>query len=401
MPAPSPSPGGQPESGSILWTLMLGSALVALATAPGRRRTNPAHEPEPAPAPRRARAEPERARQKSQKKPVNEGARSIEGRAAQLVAATQEERGRQADGPTEIPSSGWKDIAVRVYLEFNKDRVLAVAAGVTFYTLLSLFPAIAALVTLYGFFADANVINEHLAQLHAVLPQGAVEIIAGQVKRIASKPGGALGLTFFTSLLISIWSANAAMKAMFDALNVVYEEEEKRNFFLLNLRSLAFTVGALVFIVVALNAIVVVPVVLNFLGLGSEAWLIAALRWPALFLVLLGALSVLYRFGPSREHARWRWVGVGSVVAGVLWLVASLLFSWYVANFGTYNETYGSLGAVIGFMTWIWISSTIVLLGGEINAEIEHQTGRDSTTGRPMPLGRRQARMADTVGAPA
>ncbi len=228
-----------------------------------------------------------------------------------------------------------------------------------------------------------------------------MEIVGDQVKRIAAKPSGTLGLTFFTSLLVSIWSANAAMKAMFDALNVVYEEEEKRNFFFLNLRSLTFTVGALIFIVIALNAIVVVPVVLNFLGLGSEAWLIAALRWPALFLVILGALSVLYRFGPSREYARWRWVGVGSLIAGLLWLVASLLFSWYVANFGTYNETYGSLGAVIGFMTWIWISSTIVLVGGEINAEIEHQTGHDTTTGHPLPMGTRQARMADTVGAAA
>jgi len=142
-------------------------------------------------------------------------------------------------------------------------------------------------------------------------------------------------------------------------------------------------------------------VVLNFLGLGSGAWLLAALRWPAVLLVLLAGLSVLYRFGPSREHARWRWVGVGSLVAGLLWLIASLLFSWYVASFGTYNETYGSLGAVIGFMTWIWISSTIVLLGGEINAELEHQTGRDTTTGAPLPMGHRRARMADTVGAAA
>ncbi len=227
-------------------------------------------------------------RQAREEKTSTAGARSIEGRAAQLIAATQPERGRHAEGPTDIPASGWKDIAIRVYLEFLKDRVLAVAAGVTFYTLLALFPGIAALVTLYGLFADAHVINEHLAQLHAVLPTGAVEIVGDQVKRIASKPSGTLGLTFFTSLLVSIWSANAAMKAMFDALNVVYEEEEKRNFFVLNLRSLTFTVGGLIFIVIALNAIVVVPVVLNFLGLGSEAWLIAALRWPALLLVILG-----------------------------------------------------------------------------------------------------------------
>ena len=371
---------------------MLGSALVALAAA---RRGPPGSSEEPQVD--AGQSHDGRVPQKS----VTGGARSISGRAAQLTAATQPERGRAADSPTEMTPSGWKDIAVRVYLEFNKDRVLAVAAGVTFYTLLSLFPAIAALVTCYGLFADVNAINEHLAQLHAVLPSGAVELIGDQVKRIAAKGSGSLSITFFSSLLLSIWSANAAMKAMFDALNVVYEEEEKRNFFWLNIRSLTFTVGALLFIIIALNAIVVVPVALNFLGLGSTAWLLAALRWPAILIVLLAGLSVLYRFGPSREHARWRWVGVGSVVAGMLWLAASLLFSWYVASFGTYNETYGSLGAVIGFMTWIWISSTIVLLGGEINAELEHQTGRDTTTGAPLPMGARRARMADTVGAAA
>ncbi len=394
-PSPSRST-GPAETGSILWILMLGSALVALAATPARRGMPGLHPPPEPPL------DPESTeRDMALRKGVAPGARSISGRAAQFTVATQAERGRAADDPTEMTWAGWKDILVRVYLEFNKDRVLAVAAGVTFYTLLSLFPAIAALVTCYGLFADVNVINDHLAQLHAVLPTGAVELIGDQVKRIAARGSGSLSVTFFSSLLLSLWSANAAMKAMFDALNVVYEEEEKRNFFWLNLRSLTFTIGALLFIIIALNVIVVVPVVLNFLGLGSTAWLLAALRWPAILVVLLGGLSVLYRFGPSREHARWRWVGVGSVIAGLLWLVTSLLFSWYVANFGTYNETYGSLGAVIGFMTWIWISSTIVLLGGEINAELEHQTGRDTTTGAPQPIGRRRARMADTVGAAA
>ena len=362
---------------------MMGAALIALAAAPRRR---PDDEPEP--------LEP------SETKERNGGAHSHEGRAARWVAATQADRGRDADHPGEIPAPGWWDIAMRVYQEFNKDRVLSVAAGVTFYTLLSLFPAIAALVTCYGLVADVNTINVHLATLHGVLPESAIDIIGEQVKRIATKGSGTLGLTFFTSLTLSLWSANAAMKAMFDALNVVYEEEEKRNFFWLNVRSLTFTAGALLFIILALTSIVVLPVVFNFLGLGDGARLIAMARWPVL-LVLLGGLAVLYRYGPSRERARWRWVGAGSVVAGLLWLVASILFSWYVANFGNYNETYGSLGAVIGFMTWIWISATIVLLGGEINAEIEHQTARDSTTRPQEPMGRRGARMADTVGAAA
>lgn len=364
----------------MLWTLLAGAALIALAAAPRR----PPDQAEPAPGPAK-----------------DGGARSHVGRTAHWVAATQEDRGRAAGHPGEIQASGWKDIAYRIAQEFMEDRVLSVAAGVTFYTLLSLFPALAALVTCYGLIADVGTINQHLAGLQGVLPSGAIEIVGDQVKRIATKGGGTLGLTFFTSLLLSLWSANAAMKAMFDALNIVYEEEEKRSFVWLNLESLTFTIGALLFVIVALSAIVVLPIVFNFVGLGDGAWLIALLRWPALLLVLLGGLSLLYRYGPSRRPARWRWVGVGGAIAGLLWLVASILFSWYVASFGNYNETYGSLGAVIAFMTWIWISATIVLLGGEINAEIEHQTACDSTRGAAKPLGRRQARMADTVGAAA
>jgi membrane protein len=186
---------------------------------------------------------------------------------------------------------------------------------------------------------------------------------------------------------------------MFDALNVAYDEEEKRGFFSLNLRSLTFTLGAIVFILLAVGAIVVIPVVLNFVGLGAVAeWLLWLARWPALLAGVVLGLAVLYRYGPSREQAEWKWITPGSVVAAVLWLIASMLFSWYVANFGSYNETYGSLGAAIGFMTWMWLSTTIVLLGAELNAEIEHQTAKDTTAGPDRPLGRRGAEVADTLG---
>lgn len=384
MPSPlrrSPAPDGE-AANPVLWTLLLGTALITLAAASGRA-TRPRSAVAPAPP------------------STERGARSHEGAAAAYVAATQVARGRAAGSPTEITAAGWKDILYRVYLEFNQDRVLSVAAGVTFYSLLSLFPAIAALVSCYGLVADVGSINEHLASMRGVLPSGAIEIIGDQVKRIAAKGNGTLGLTFFTSLLLSLWSANAAMKAMFDALNVVYEEEEKRSFVMLNLRSLTFTIGALVFTILALTGIVVLPVVFKFVGLSDTAWLVALLRWPALLVVLLGGLSLLYRYGPSRQRPRWRWVGVGGAIAGLLWLLASILFSWYVSSFGNYNETYGSLGAAIGFMTWIWISTTIVLLGGEINAEMEHQTARDTTTGPELPMGARRARMADTLGAVA
>ena len=188
------------------------------------------------------------------------------------------------------------------------------------------------------------------------------------------------------------------MKAIFDALNIVYEEDEKRSFIMLNVQSLLFTVGAILFLLTALVAVVVIPVVLKLLPFGELIEkLMAYARWPLLYLGILFALACLYRYGPSRDRAEWRWVTWGSGNAGAVWLVGSMLFSWYVANFANYNETYGSLGAAIGFMTWIWLSTTIVLLGGELNAELEHQTAKDTTAGPKKPLGARGARMADTV----
>ena len=189
------------------------------------------------------------------------------------------------------------------------------------------------------------------------------------------------------------------MKSLFDALNLVYNEPEKRSFVWLNVLSLSFTVLTIVFALVAIGAMVVVPVVLNFLGLGGATELIFKIaRWPALLIVVTLALAFLYRYGPSREKPQWRWITWGSAVAAVSWLVVSLLFSWYAENFGNYNKTYGSLGAIIAFMFWIWLSIIVVLIGAELNAETEHQTARDTTTGRPKPLGSRGAKMADTVG---
>ncbi|MEA1831300.1 YihY/virulence factor BrkB family protein [Methylobacterium durans] len=366
---------------STVWTVALATALLGLVALP-RRRSGP------------VRTESGRSADGPR-----EPSDSHEGRDAHRVAATEKSRGRHATTPSEIPASGWKDIAFRVFHDVSENRLVSVAAGVTFYVLLAIFPAVAALVSCYGLVADVSTINQHLASLQGVMPQGAIDIIGEQVKRIAEKGDTTLGLTFFTGLLLSIWSANGGMKAVFDALNIVYEERETRSFLWLNLRSLTFTAGALLFIVLALVGIVVLPVVFNTIGLSADAWYIALLRWPVLLVAVLLGLALLYRYGPSRDAPRWRWVTWGSAVAAVLWLAASLGFSWYVSNFGKYNETYGSLGAAIGFMTWIWISTIIVLVGAEINAEMEHQTAKDTTVGQPQPLGTRRARMADTVGA--
>lgn len=310
-----------------------------------------------------------------------------------------EERGRFADSPAEIPPRGWKDIIVRIYKEIGDDRVVSIAAGVTYYGLLAIFPAIAALVSIFGLFADTAVLGERLETMSAVMPAGAIEVIEDQLKRLASHGEQTLGFTFVTGLLISLWSANAGMKAMFDALNIVYDETEKRSFIRLNAVSLLFTFGAILLIVVAIATVVVLPVALKFVGLERQTeFLLTVLRWPAIFVVVAFAIALIYRHGPSREKAKWRWLTLGSIVASLLWLGVSMLFSWYAANFGKYNETYGSLGAVVGFMVWIWLSSIVILLGAELDAEMEHQTARDTTEGPPRPLGARGAVMADTIG---
>jgi membrane protein len=317
------------------------------------------------------------------------------------LAEREADRGRKARTPTEIPTKGWKDIGLRVWDKFNSDRILLISAGVTFYAILAIFPAIAALVSVYGLIADPNTINQHVNDLRGVLPDGALDIIGGQVQRLASKGGGTLGLTLLASVLLSLWSANGGVKSVFDALNIAYDETERRGFVALTLQSLVFTGGALLFVILALTGIVIVPVALQFLGLDEKAWFVALLRWPALLLILVFGLAVLYRFGPSRNRPQWRWVSAGGILAAVLWLGASALFSYYVGHFGSYNETYGSLGAAIGFMTWIWISTMVVLLGAELNAEMERQTLTDTTSDGDKPPGERRAHAADTLGRSA
>jgi len=310
-------------------------------------------------------------------------------------------RGRLAAAPSDIPARGWKDVLLRVYKNVGTDRIVLVAAGVTFYSLLAIFPAIAALVALYGLFADPATIAGHLDSLAGLLPGGALDVMREQMQRVAAQGPGKLGLTFVAGLAVSLWSANAGIKSVFDALNLVYNEEEKRGLVKLNLVSLCFTAVAIVLVLIAIAAMVVVPAALAYLGLAGDATatLVKILRWPILLAIIALALAVLYRYGPSRFRPQWRWITWGSAFAAIAWLAFSILFSWYAANFASYNATYGSLGAVIGFMVWIWLSTVVILLGAELDAEAEHQTVRDTTTGRPKPLGARGATMADTIGA--
>lgn len=307
--------------------------------------------------------------------------------------------GRRADSPAEIPAPGWKDIAWRTYQQISEDRLLAVSAGVVFYGLLALFPAITALVSSYALIADPSTINDHLSLLAGVLPEGTYSIIQDQIGRVLAKGDVKLSAAFAFSLLLALWSANGGMKAIIDALNVVYDEVEKRGFVKLNAVSLAFTLGSLLAILTVIGLVVAAPIVLSTIGLGAvgDAMLRFG-RWPALAAIVLLGLAVLYRYGPSRRTPKWKWISVGSVLATATWLAGSALLSYYLSNYGNYDATYGSLGAAIGLMMWMWMSTIVVLFGAELNSEIEHQTKQDSTTAGGAPIGTRGAKMADTVG---
>ncbi|MET0170733.1 MAG: YihY/virulence factor BrkB family protein [Aliihoeflea sp.] len=308
-------------------------------------------------------------------------------------------RGRDADWPSSIPRAGWMDIFWRVWANINNHRVMLIAAGVTFYLLLALFPALAAFVSIYGFVADPVTVADHISFLGGFLPSASLDIIYTQLEALAEQRPEALSFGFITGFLIALWSANNGIKSMFEAMNVANQENEKRSFLKLNLISFCFTLGAMFLAIAFIFTVGVVPAILALLRLNDFGpMLIAALRWPVMLMIIITGISLLYRFGPSREYAKWRWLSWGACFSSLLWIVMSFGFSWYLQNFADYNATYGSLGAVIGFMMWTWISTMIVIVGAEINAEMEHQTALDTTIGEDRPLGLRGATMADTIG---
>ena len=284
---------------------------------------------------------------------------------------------RKAAAAAEVEGHGWMAVAKRTFKEFSEDRIPAVAAGSTFFMLLALFPALGLFVSLYGLVGDIAGAQRQIAGLQGVLPEGGVTVISEQITRLAATPHASLGLTFVVSLLLSVWSSNAGMKGLIAGLNVAYELRERRNFIKLNLVSLAFTTGAILFSIAAMGVVVAVPQVLAWFGLETLESA-SLLRWPVMLVVTALGLAVVYRYAPSRDRARWRWITPGSVVASVAWMGMSLAFSAYVGRFGSYDKTYGSLGAVVGFMTWMWLSMIVVLLGAELNSEIERETDHNS-----------------------
>jgi membrane protein len=272
---------------------------------------------------------------------------------------------------------------------------------VGFYALLALFPAIAALIAIWGLAFDPQQIEQQITAISQFLPEQAGAIITDQARQVAAA-GGGLGLAAVIGILLALYSASKGIKALIEGLNIIYDEQEKRGFIKLNLMALVITLGIIVALIVALGVIVVLPIVLELLGLGPIVdALVSIVRWPLLFAFAMLVLAALYRWAPSRAPARWRWVTWGAAIATLIWVLGSIAFSIYVRNFGSYNETYGSLGAVIILLMWLWLSAFVVLLGAELNAEMEHQTERDSTTGAPEPRGRRGAQVADEVARPS
>lgn len=278
------------------------------------------------------------------------------------------------DSPWDLSRASWIEIAKRTVKEFSKDRVTSVAGGVTFFGLLALFPAITALVSIYGLLADPQTILRHMEGLNRFLPQGAVDVIAGQVQSIVNAPTTALSAAGAISILLALYSANGGMKALIEALNVAWFETEKRGFIKLNLVSMAFTLGGIVVILLLIGLVAVLPVALSLLAFGSGMeTLVSLARWPVMIAVLMLCLSAIYRWGPSKDDAAWHWISPGAIVAALGLVTASVLFSWYASNFANYNETYGSLGAAVGLMMWLWIAAIVIMTGAEINSEVERQ----------------------------
>ena len=309
-------------------------------------------------------------------------------------------RGRAADNPAQIPPPGLKDVVWRISGDITKDRILLTAAGVSFYLLLSLVPTLTAFVSIYGLFYDSANVLDHVDLLRGIVPPGAVEVVNNQLTRLTSENSNTLGWTLLVSLGIALWSASAGVKAMFEAMNVAYHEQEKRNFLQVALVSIMFTLCGAIAAVLVIAVVVIMPMLVKLLPGGGLEWAVRIGSYGAMLVVLSLMIAALYRWGASREEARWRWISPGVVLAVVALGAGSVGLSWYVSNFSDNSATYGTLGAVIGLMTWLWISATVVIIGAVVNSELEHQTRRDTTTGERLPMGERGAYVADTLGEP-
>ena len=308
-------------------------------------------------------------------------------------------RGRDADKVSDIPKPGWRDIALRIRDEAKDDNLSLLSAGVAFFAMLSLVPALVAVVSLYGLVADPADIEQQARDMTRALPREARDLLIQQLNAIVDSSDRGLGFAFIGGLVLTLWSASSAMKHLIEAVNTTYDEKDERGFVKVRGLALLMAVIATAFVVGAVWVIAVVPRTLGDSSLGDGAeFVLKLLRWPLLFVAMVAALALIYKVGPDRDRPKFRWVSWGAVLAAVLWVVVSIAFAIYTANFGKYNETYGALGAVIVMMLWLYMTAFVVLLGSEINAEIEHQTAKDTTIGPDRPMGARGGRMADEIG---
>jgi membrane protein len=317
-----------------------------------------------------------------------------------IITTTQEQvevPGGRAERPTQIPARGWTQVAKRGWKEAKADQVPLLAAGVAFYAFLAIFPALIAIVSIYGLFADASTIANQLNSITAALPKEAAQIITDQVTALSSRRQ-TLGIGLILSVLIALWSASAGVSNLLTAINVAYDEEEKRGFVKKRLMSLGLTLAAIVFMVIILGLVAVLPPLLKAVfGTGALRWVLQILGWLVMVVLVAIGLAILYRLGPDRDAPRMRWVSVGAVVATLVWLIASIGFSIYTSTFGNYAKTYGVFAGVVVLLFWLWFTMYAILLGAEINAESEQQTIADTTKGEEEPLGERGAVKADSI----
>ena len=313
----------------------------------------------------------------------------------------QELPGIHAEKPTDIPWRGWKQIVKRAWAENKADNMPIIGAGVAFFGFLSIFPALIALISIYGLVASPDTVARQVEEISKQLPDQASGLIETQLTSIVDNSSSSLTIGLVVSILAALWSASGGVGNLVTAINLAYDEVETRNFVKLRALSLALTLGAIVFVLITFGLVAVVPNLIDALPLGIVGTILAqVVRWVLLLAVFAGSLAVLYRLAPDRDAPRLRWVSLGSVVVTVVWAIVSLLFSLYVDNFGSYDKTYGTIAGVIVLMLWLYLTCYLVLLGAEINSESEHQTARDTTEGPPRPMGERGAEMADTLPDP-
>jgi membrane protein len=317
-------------------------------------------------------------------------------------SAAEIERGRAASDPWKIPAAGWKDVMVRSWAEVGANNIFLAAGGVTYAGLVALFPALAALVSIYGLILDPAQVERQVRAMSSFLPEESTQIISDELHSLISHSSSSLGISVGISLLIALWSASRGTSGLINALNIAYRQTETRGYIKLNLVAIGLTLAMIACGITAIALVGILPAAIQFLGLGALAkWGLLILEWPLLIAMVLGSLATLYHFAPSREKPQWRWVSPGAVAATLLWLLGSLAFTIYVAHFNSYGKTYGSLGGVVILLTWLWLTSFTALFGAVINAEVERQTTKDTTEPGGKPMGSRGAFAADTLGGKA